>query len=278
MTLIADSGSTKTLWRTLNAGSMVVTEGLNPRFSTEEDFAKACAEVRRGVPSLGESDALHFYGAGCGSAVQRERVGEMLRKYLGISSVTVETDLLGACRAVCGAKEGLVGILGTGSNACYYDGNIVSYQTVSMGYILGDHGSANHVGRCLLRDYLSGQMPEDLRSMFHDSYAMTQEQIMDAVYGGRYPNRFLASLAPFALAHVEEPYCSGLLGACLDEWYRYQVQHVVARSGCRELSLVGGFAARLGGVLECFAARHGLLLREVAASPMEGLCRFHEGL
>ncbi len=122
MTIIADSGSTKTTWMDVESGNKIVTEGLNPHFTSDDAFLAACTAVRDKVALHSPLSALHFYGAGCGNATQRERVVLLLSKAFGISNIHVETDMLGACRAVCGHEAGLVGILGTGSNACYYDG------------------------------------------------------------------------------------------------------------------------------------------------------------
>ena len=48
---------------------------------------------------------------------------------------------LGSCRALCDKKNGIVSILGTGSNSCYYDGDNINMQINSLGYLLGDEGS-----------------------------------------------------------------------------------------------------------------------------------------
>ena len=116
--IIADSGSTKTTWMDVESGNKVVTEGLNPHFTTDEAFLAACQTVRNKFSILNFQFSIYFYGAGCGSEVQRERVASLLYKAFGTSDIEVETDLLGACRALCGRDSGLVGILGTGSNAC----------------------------------------------------------------------------------------------------------------------------------------------------------------
>ena len=46
MMLIADSGSTKTTWMEVESGDKIVTEGLNPHFTTDEQFLAACQTVR----------------------------------------------------------------------------------------------------------------------------------------------------------------------------------------------------------------------------------------
>lgn len=47
MTIIADSGSTKTTWMEVESGNKIVTEGLNPHFTTDEAFFAACQVVRQ---------------------------------------------------------------------------------------------------------------------------------------------------------------------------------------------------------------------------------------
>ena len=264
MILIADSGSTKTTWMEVEAGKTVLTEGLNPHFSADERFQAACTVVRQQIPTADyPPQTIFFYGA------------TWLAKAFGTSDIQVETDMLGACHATCGHEAGLVGILGTGSNACYYDGSAIAHQPVSTGYILGDHGSANHVGRRLLQDYLSGIMPQHISTMFHDTYPLTQEQFIDRVYHQPNANRFLASLAPLAVQHLDDDYCFQVIYNSLADWYRYQLGPIVDRSGCRTLSLVGSYAAHIEPVLCRLAADHGLTLCGVPADPIDGLRRYH---
>lgn len=54
--------------------------------------------------------------------------------------------MLGAARAVCGHKEGLACILGTGMNSCLFDGNHMTKNVPSLGFILGDEGSGAVMG------------------------------------------------------------------------------------------------------------------------------------
>ena len=275
MTIIADSGSTKTTWMEVGSGNRVVTEGLNPHFTSDEAFLAACNYVRQQFSILNSQFSIFFYGAGCGSEAHRERVGQLLKEAFGIDDVEVETDMLGACRAVCGDKVGLVGILGTGSNACYYDGRKIEYQSLSTGYILGDHGSANHIGRRLLQDYISDIMPSNLIPKFHEAFPMSYEEFMDAVYHQPNPNRFLASLARFAVEHINDAYCSSEIIINLYEWYNYQLDNLRNVSRCDVLNLVGGFAARIRPLLDIVAKDKGLTINNIVADPIEGLRKFH---
>ena len=319
MILIADSGSTKTTWMEVESGNMIVTEGLNPHFTSDEQFLAACQLVKGDThssttalqwspspnlgeeldtkaapsdssPKLGEVDteggrrsvSVYFYGAGCGSEVQRKRVKTLLQKAFETKNVEVETDMLGACRAVCGDQPGIVGILGTGSNACLYDGHRIRYKPFSTGYILGDTGSANHVGRILLNGYLTHRMPGKLRRMFHDTYRMSDAQFIDAVYHQPNPNRFLASLAVFAAKHQEEDYCSDVIVDAISFWYFEVLKplywhrsyfHDTEWDG--SVHLVGGFAMAIEPLLKVLFEEGPIHLASVVADPIEGLRQYH---
>ncbi len=275
MTIIADSGSTKTTWMEVESGNKIVTEGLNPYFSTDEAFLAACTTVRQQFSILNSQFSFFFYGAGCGNTKQQKRVTALITKAFGSNNVSVETDMLGACRAVSGDEASLVGILGTGSNACYYNGQKIEYQPLSTGYILGDHGSANHIGRRLLQDYLSGSMPNNLIEKFQKAYPMTYPEFMDAVYHQPNPNRFLASLARFAVENINDDYCSSEILINLYEWYNYQIDSLRKVSHCDVLNVVGGFAAQIRHLLDIVAKDKGLTIKNVAADPIDGLREYH---
>lgn len=273
MILVADSGSTKTTWATIPGGSPIVTEGLNPHFASDAQVLDVCKAVRSELADT--VDSLFFYGAGCGDQEQRQRMSGLLQQVFAPQCLRVETDLLGACRAVCGHHDGLVGILGTGSNICYFDGEKPSITPFSTGYILGDHGSGNHIGRLLLDDYLSGSMPSAMARLFVNEYGLSPTQFMDAVYRQPFPNRFLARIGHFAMLHQDVHYCRNLINKAFCQWLRHDVMPIARRSRCRRLSMVGGIAASASALLSLQAERVGLTVSAVQADPMPGLLLFH---
>lgn len=275
MILIADSGSTKTTWMDVESGNKIVTEGLNPHFTTEEAFRVACQQVRQHFQPSAINFQLYFYGAGCGLSAQRKKVAAWLAKAFGTSDVHVETDMLGACRATAGNKPSLVGILGTGSNACLYNGQEIRFQPTSTGYILGDRGSANHVGRTLLNGYLTHHMSTKLRRMFHDTYRMSDAQLMDAVYHQPNPNRFLASLAPFAVQHIDDDYCRRVVSFTLEDWWFDALMPLYRKDDALPLCIVGGYAKAIEPTLRSVMENNGLSVAIVMADPIDGLRRFH---
>ena len=271
MTLLADSGSTTTSWTCLESDAVMTTQGLNPHFSTDDQIRAALQAV---VATLGRPDRLFFYGAGCGLPGQQRRLADLFAPFC--PQVHVEGDLLGACRSLLGNRAGYAAILGTGSNCCFYDGHRVARQAVSTGFILGDHGSANHVGRLLLQDYLTGRMPHDIAAAFRDTFPLTTAKWLDRVYHQPQANRFLASLAPFATAHSDSDYCDSLLNQSLDAWLHHQLLPILDPGLDGNLGFVGSFAAAVSDRLRRLAASLGLTVSTIAADPLPGLRRYHQ--
>ena len=272
MIIIADSGSTKTHWCRVGDGTMqeFTTQGLNPRLTDEDTLLTVFRQTRE---QLGSPDAVFFYGAGCGIVEMQQKMESLLSAIFPQSDCHCEGDLLAACRATCGCRPGMVGILGTGSNLCYYDGSVIARQRTSTGYILGDEGSGNHIGRRLLKDYLEERMPTHLRAMFHDSYGMTHSQLLDRLYSQPYPNRFLASLAPFAAQHQADPYISTVLHDCFSSFFD-QLDYF---RDYRDLSLnlVGGIVRTFLPAIQQAAESRGVTLGVLQPDPMQGLVQYH---
>lgn len=277
MRLIADSGSTKTHWVLLNGEQEChcVTEGLNPWMADRGVFALVGRQLCGQLGLKGARvEQVFFYGAGCGTESACQRVREWIGETLPFDSMEVNSDLLGACRATCGSREGMVGILGTGSNMCYYNGQRVALQRVSTGFILGDEGSGNHIGKRLLKDYLEERMPEDLRVMFHDDYPYTTAEFIDCIYRRPFPNRFLASLASFAASHKENQYMQEVIRSCFRAYFEqmsYFGEHVSL-----PLHVVGGLVSSFEAEIGEAAAGSGVRLGVLVQSPIEGLVSFHK--
>ena len=273
MILIADSGSTKTHWCSVDNSGVCefVTQGLNPRLTNEDTLLTVFRQTRE---HLGDPDEVFFYGAGCGTIEIQQRMATLLSVVFLQAKCHCEGDLLGACRATCGSRPGMVGILGTGSNLCYYDGDKIALQRVSTGYILGDEGSGNHIGKRLLKDYLEERMPSHLRIMFHDSYGMTHGQFLDRLYSHPYPNRFLASFVPFAAQHHDDPYITTVLHDCFGSFFN-QLDYFEAHRRM-PLNLVGGIVRTFLPAIQQAAESQGVKLGLILPDPMQGLLRYHK--
>ena len=96
----------------------------------------------------------------------KEEIFQQLISIFPNSNIFVETDMLGACRGSCINNEGIVGILGTGSNSCVYDGQNIVANVSPLGFILGDEGSGACLGKLMVGDLLKNQMTPELKEKF----------------------------------------------------------------------------------------------------------------
>lgn len=275
MILIADSGSTKTEWLLSDGNSIAkaYTQGLNPFFVSDEKLMKIIEEE---LPANFKQNIsqLFFYGAGCLDEERRMRVRAGLTTIFTNTEVKVESDLLGASRACCGTHAGIVSIIGTGSSVCHYNGKEIENIRPSLGYIIGDEGSGNHIGKKLLNDFFTGKMPDDLHEKFVKQYGITREKVLTAIYKSEFPNRFLASFSTFAADNIETVYCKKLVKNSLTELFENHIQPLYDKTKL-PLNFNGSIAVVFEEILmEICRAKH-MEVNLIIKSPGERLVEFH---
>lgn len=272
MKIIADSGSTKCAWLLCDGVRTTEyrTRGINAVQHSPEQIREALAEL----PPCGPVEAIYFYGAGCGSTFPEatEKMVRELRTHFGAGHIEAETDLLGAARALFGRGEGVACILGTGSNSCWCrDGEIVQ-NVPPLGYVLGDEGSGSAMGKNLVNGIFKGHIP--LRDEFLAVHALTYEEIIRRVYREPYANRFLASFAPFVHAHLDCPEVRAMVVKTFADFAERNLSRYPAHL---PVACIGGVAAGFGELLREVLAQEGCRVGEIAASPAEGLIKYHYG-
>ena len=274
--LIADSGSTKTAWcLTSNPQNIIYTQGINPYQQNEEDI---CAILQHELmPKLSTVNchwlSVYFYGAGC-TPEKSPMVASTLRQVIGTSGVIrVESDMLGAARGLCGRQPGIVAILGTGSNSCYYDGRSLHPGIPALGYILGDEGSGSHLGKTLLNGLFKGTLPETLKEEFCDEYKLSLPSIIERVYRLPAANAFLASLVPFIAKHRDNPEIHNTLV----EVFRLFIERNIANYGHKEMPIncVGGIAYQFEKELKEAAREKDMQIGRILRRPIEKIVQFH---
>jgi N-acetylglucosamine kinase-like BadF-type ATPase len=227
MILIADGGSTKCDWILLDSeGEQVLktrTKGLNPavfksevlqqRLQENEDLQKVRTKVER----------VHFYGAGCGTPKPTAHLKSLLETYFASATeVLVQEDMVAAVYAVTD-QPGIVCILGTGSNSCYFDGKTIRTAVDSLGYILMDEASGNYFGKRLIRDYYYKKMPKSLADVFEKEYDLSSDTIKENIYKKDNPNTYLAHFAEFIFKNERNGYFYQLIAEGMQNFIEHRV-------------------------------------------------------
>ena len=288
MILIADSGSTKTDWILVASDGTQTelhTDGINPaRDARDIIYNVLYHDLLTQIPPdisreelsrsgcQGSEGAVYFYGAGCIEPFS-QTVRSVLKDLFPCCKVEVESDLLGAARALCGHEPGIACILGTGSNSCLYDGRDIIMHTPPLGYILGDEGSGSFLGKVLVNGLFKGVLPDELKQAFCNKYDMELPGIIEHVYREPSANRFLASLVPFIVEHRNHPSIHDLL---VDAFRQFLVRNV-AIYGHKEMPIhcVGGIAYQFADELSEAAASEGMQMGRIVLRPIQSIVQYH---
>lgn len=285
ITLIVDSGSTKTSWcfaflpntKSADGARTVTTEGLNPAvMSAEEVEEKISKALNHCLQSLSISAAdvenVFFYGAGC-IAGRTVVVSESISSILVNAKIYVADDLLGAARALCGHKAGIACILGTGSNSCLYDGKNIVAHTPALGYVLGDEGSGAVLGRKFLNAVLKQTLPENIRKRFLQESGLDMAEVINRVYRSPAPNRFLASMSKYIHGYLDEKEVRDIVIDNFEDFIRNNI--LAYGDKFRTINVVGSIAYHYKEQLTEAASRNGFQIGKIIKSPIEGLIEYH---
>ncbi|WP_300727747.1 ATPase [uncultured Bacteroides sp.] len=275
MILIADSGSTKTDWcygSDIHQYKLIQTEGINPVHQSEETIRKIITNgLIPQLPVSGRCTAIYFYGAGC-LPTKTTGMIHLLEEYFPYANVYVESDLLGAARALCKNQPGIACILGTGSNSCLFDGKRITHNISPLGYILGDEGSGAYLGKRFIGDCLKGQLPEVLKDGLLEELKMTPSDIIDRVYRQPQANKFLASITPYIYNHKDMKPVHDFLTDCFKEFFRRNVLLYPKRL---PVSFVGSIAWNFKEEIMEVAHDYNLQMGLFIKSPIDELARYH---
>lgn len=277
MKLIIDCGSTKADWVILNGEEVVLkfqTEGFNPNYTDKNTILSIILDNTSYKVYIQEITEIYFYGTGCGNQENCNLVEGILNSVFPNANIIVTHDLMAACHALFGDKEGIACILGTGSHSCRYDGNEIIDKAVSLGYIIGDEGSGNHIGKQLLRDYFYKKMPAELSEMFEKEYDINITSVIDNIYHKTQASRYLASLSRFAYENKKHDYIKVICSKCFDEFIEYFILKYETSKDL-EIGFVGSIAYYFQDLLSERLENHKLRLGKVIKNPIEGLIEYH---
>lgn len=281
VTLIADSGSTKTDWVLINGKSVlsaISTIGFNPYFQTTDQIVAELSEhlkpaISQHLPAIKH---IYYYGAGCSNEANCKILMDSIRGVFPTLKVEINHDLLAAARSLCGTEPGIACILGTGSNSCLYDGKSVLENIPSVGYLFGDDGSGANIGKTFIQAYFDGLVPEKLKAEFENA-SYHREEILDNVYKKGMPSKYLASVSKFVAAHIKDPYARKLVKGCFKNFFAKQIGRYT-NSRDYKVHSVGSVGFYYKDVLAEVANEEGYKLGNVIKSPIDGLINYHQSM
>jgi N-acetylglucosamine kinase-like BadF-type ATPase len=275
--LIADSGSTKCEWCLLVNGKKktVLTPAMSPYFVTGDEMVQILSKQL--LPKIKNTpiDQLHFYGTGLGNPANIDIMKKVFKILFPKTKTAINTDLLGIARASCGHKKGIACILGTGSNACYYNGKKIISISPGLGYVLGDEGSGAYLGKKVIQYYLYKTFDEDLMSRFQKRFGETHASILENIYKKPLANRYMASFAIFLAENRGHFMIENIIEDGLNDFF-FTHLYKFKESWTQPIHFVGSVGFGFRDVLKELCNSYELELGKVLKTPMPGLVAFHK--
>ncbi len=276
MILVADSGSTKTIWKcTDGAGKVKVanTAGINPYYNNPKEVAKEVSEARAQLSGM-PIEEIYFYGAGCSTDSQKGIVRKALADQFDAEVISINTDLLGAARALFQKDSGIVCILGTGSGSCIYDGEKILKSIPSLGFILGDEGSGAFLGKQFIRDFLREDMPDDLLKIMYEEIGIDKEEVLKHVKQDAIPSKYLAGFSKYIYEYLDHKYMHDLVYYSFENFIQ---EYVIRYDGYREykIGFIGSISVIYEKILKEVLNNYQLESGKIEANPIEGLIEYH---
>ena len=267
VTIIADSGSTKTDW--LIGSKRISTQGINPIHQDDDAIIAILNNelLSHLSPLTSHPQTIRFYGAGV-RPEQEERMERVLAQvFPKATSIEAKSDMLGAARALCGKEEGLACILGTGANSCLFDGEHIIQNTPPLGYILGDEGSGAVMGRMFLNALYKNRLYEGAKEEFEQFLKLNMANVIERVYRQPMANRWLASLCPYIRQHLDQPSVQEVVV----QNFRLFIRHNLApyRRPHLPINAVGSVAHFFRPQLEQAVAAEGYTIGQILRSPLD---------
>lgn len=279
MIAIIYSGTRYANWKLASKGEVVAdfkTAGINPFFNDEKFINNLLNKNIKLIHFAEKIKKIYFFGAGASSPERNEIIHNAFSKFFKFSRVFVHHDMLAAAKASCDDKEGITCIIGSGSNAAYFNGKKNIENNYGLGYILGDEGSANWLGRKLVKAFLNKSLPTSLHQLFKNKYDLDRKQIIDKIYKNTHPNIFLSSFTGFFMDNRNDIYIKNLITEGFNLFINTYLKPLIAIYGSHQpIYFVGTIAGNFQDYLRETATENNINIVTVIKEPIYNLINYY---
>ncbi len=278
MIAVIYSGSRYAEWRLANKGQMVSsfkTPGINPFLNDEKYILNILNKNDALITNAERIRRIYFYGAGASSRERNEIIANAFSKFFRFSKISIDHDMKAAAIACCGDEPGIVGIIGSGANACYFDGKKLKLNNYGLGFVMADEGSANWLGKQLLKNFLSETLPAKLSDILRSKYNLDRKQVLDKVYRQPQPALFLSSFADFLMENQDDEWVEETVRKGFQRYCSFYLIPLAAQFPNSSLYVVGSVAAGFEGLLRETAYKNNLLISNIIKEPIHNVLNYY---
>lgn len=278
MILVIFTGSRYADWRLAEKGKVLHgfrTTGINS-YIQDENFINQLLNKNTDLLYNAEKvKKIFFFGAGASSKERQNKIVKVFSVFFKNSKTKVYHDLQASAISTLGDEKGIVGIIGSGSNAAYFNGRKTLENNFGLGYILADEGSTNWIAQHLLRDFLTDAMPQGIREKIMDKHNIDRKVILDKIYNSPNPNIFLTSFSDFIFEQRQDPYISSLIKKGLETYVKEYLLPLVDTYPDAEIGMTGSVAYNYKDWLLDIAKEYHLNIKVIVKEPIQNLIKYY---
>ncbi len=278
MIAVIYSGSQHSDWRLADKDKTIAsfkTNGINPYFNDEKSILQLLNKNINLIHHAEEIRRIYFFGAGASNAVLKDIISRAFTSFFKYAKVTIEHDIVGAAIACCKDEPGIISICGSGTNAAWYNGKRIKPNNFGLGYILADEGSANWLGRQLIKAFMNETLPDDLYRKFIKRYDADRKILLEKVYRQKHPALYLSSFTGFYTDNLQHPFLDGIVRQgfrLLLNTYTLPLKH---QHPDAPLHFAGTIADDFKAILQQTASEEGLEINYILREPINSLLSYY---
>lgn len=278
MIVVVFSGSRYADWRIADKNRILHgfrTSGINSYIQDERYILQLLNKNTHLINNAERIRKIYFFGAGASSPERQEKIERVFRQFFKNARVKANHDLLASAISTFGDEKGVIGIIGSGSNAAYYNGKKVIPNNYGLGYILADEGSTNWLGRELMKDFLTEVMPIGIREKLLHKYNIDRRTVLDRVYHNPNPNLFLTSFAEFMLENKEDAYIAQHIKKGLEIYVKTYLIPLAENYPDTQFNFTGSVANNYSEWLKEICREYGLIIGDIISEPVQNLVKYY---
>jgi N-acetylglucosamine kinase-like BadF-type ATPase len=278
MIAVVYSGSKSAFWKIANNGKTVAEctmPGINPCFNDPKHILYLLGKNIALINYAEQVKRIYVFAAGAAAPNKQKELADTLGIFFKNSKITVKDDLYGASIAACYNETGIVGILGSGSNCAYYDGKNPDQNNYGLGFILGDEGSANHLGRLLLKKYLEDKLPDNLRAKLEEKYNVDRPFVLEKVYKKPGVQQYLSTFLDFYIENRTDKFIAQLIDQAFESYFKIYLLPTLAQHPNQEVHFVGTVAGNFQDRLRNVAQKHDVNIISITKEPIYNLLNYY---
>ena len=277
MIAVVFTGSRYADWRLSEKGRILHgfrTTGINPYIQDERFIFQLLNKNTQLINNAEKIRKIYFFGAGASSKERQEKIEKVFSNFFKNAKVKASHDMLASAISTFGNEKGIIGIIGSGSNAAYYNGRKVVENKYGLGYILADEASTNWQARQILKDFLTESMPQGFREKLLHKHNIDRKVILDKTYNSPNPNIFLTSFADFILENKDDPYMEGIIKKGLEKYVKTYLVPLSETYPDSTLNFTGSVANNYADWLREIAKENHLAVGTIIREPVQNLVKY----